>query len=91
MLQLFCTMSYYLAEVKLQLIDGCIMVDDEGTIWSEINPDCMRVKSIEEKTDYDKDIWRQGGSSAKEKLMEKWNLFNKMVSEYFLRNRFHET
>ena len=45
------------------------MFDKEGSVvWSEINPDCMRVKKIEtgsERLDYDKDIWRVGGSSSK--------------------------
>ena len=68
------------------------MFDQEGDIvWSEINPDCMRVKSIKEKEDYDKDIWRYGGSSKKEQIVDKWNLFNKLLIDWFQKNRFNET
>lgn len=46
------------------------MFDNNGTtVWSEINPDCMRVKRIETREDLDKDIWRVGGSSSKEKIL----------------------
>jgi hypothetical protein len=71
------------------------MFNADGSVaWSEINPDCMRVKKLETghaREDYDKDIWRIGGSSSKEKITEKWNLFNKLLINYFLKNRFHET
>ena len=33
--------------------------------------------------DYDKDIWRVGGSSSKDKIKEKWTLFNKLLIDYF--------
>jgi hypothetical protein len=48
------------------------MLNNNGdTVWSEINPDCMRVKKNEQNSreNYDKDIWRIGGSSSKEKIM----------------------
>ncbi len=71
------------------------MFDKTGSIvWSEINPDCMRVKRIETgqaREDYDKDIWRAGGSSSKSTITEKWKLFNKILIDYFTKNRFHET
>ena len=51
----------------------------------------MRVKSIKEKEDYDKDIWRYGGSSKKEQIVNKWNLFNKLFIGWFEKNRFNET
>ena len=44
------------------------MLNNDGSmIWSEINPDCMRVKLNQDniRTDMDKDIWRAGGSSSK--------------------------
>ena len=55
---------------------------DGKVVWSEINPDCMRVKKLEggqKRVDYDKDIWRSGGSSSKEKIKEKWSLFNGLL------------
>ena len=54
----------------------------------------MRVKKIEngnQRMDYDKDIWRVGGSSSKDKIKEKWTLFNKLLIEYFQKNRYFET
>lgn len=39
--------------------------DTADTFWSEINPDCMRIKSNNLEEEYDKDIWRAGGSSSK--------------------------
>ena len=41
--------------------------------------------------DYDKDIWRVGGSSSKDKIKEKWTLFNKLLIDYFSKNRYFET
>jgi len=67
---------------------------DGSVAWSEINPDCMRVKKIENgklREDYDKDIWRIGGSASKDKIIMKWTLFNKLFIDYFLKNRFHQT
>lgn len=48
------------------------MLDRKGeNVWSEINPDCMRVKKNElnSRENYDKDIWRIGGSASKEKIL----------------------
>lgn len=43
----YCCFQYYAGEVGLEILDGCMMVDVEcKTIWSEINPDCLRVKAI---------------------------------------------
>ena len=68
------------------------MIDETcSTIWSEINPDCLRVKSKESREDYDKDIWRVGGSSSKELIMKKWSLFNEIFINYFKNHRFMET
>lgn len=68
------------------------MLDSHGdTVWSEINPDCMRVKKneLESRVNYDKDIWRIGGSASKAQILEKWTLFNKLFIDYFTNNRFH--
>ena len=55
-----------------------MFTSDGKWVWSEINPDCMRVKLIEKKgrEDYDKDVWRAGGSDSKSKIKEKWRKFN---------------
>jgi hypothetical protein len=63
--------------VGLEILDGCMMIDTScNYIWSEINPDCLRVKSIKQREDYDKDIWRAGGSSSKDVILKKWKVFN---------------
>lgn len=47
-LSLYCTFAYYCRRVNLEIVDGCFMFNKNGSIaWSEINPDCMRVKKIE--------------------------------------------
>lgn len=51
----------------------------------------MRVKSIVEREDYDKDIWRYGGSASKDKICQKWTIFNKIFIDWFNENRFHKT
>jgi hypothetical protein len=54
----------------------------------------MRVKRIESdnsREDYDKDIWRSGGSDSKTRIIEKWTLFNKLLIDYFAAHRFHQT
>lgn len=46
-LSLYCSFSYYCRRVNLEIIDGCFMFNSDGSFaWSEINPDCMRVKKI---------------------------------------------
>lgn len=91
-LSLYCAFSYYCKRVGLEIIDGCFMLDSQGdTVWSEINPDCMRVKKneLDSRVNYDKDIWRIGGSASKTQILEKWTLFNKLFIDYFTGNRFH--
>lgn len=34
---------------------------------------------------------RAGGSKSREKILEKWNTLNGILSEYFMQNKFHET
>ncbi len=66
MLKLVSTFEYYMERVELRIIDGCFMMDRAGEVfWSEINPDCMRIKAANSDVKYDKDIWRAGGSSSK--------------------------
>jgi hypothetical protein len=46
-LQLYCAFAYYCSRVSLEIIDGCCMFDSCGSVaWSEINPDCLRVKKL---------------------------------------------
>lgn len=85
----YCAFQFYAREVGLEILDGCFMINREHEkIWSEINPDCLRVKSLGMRQDYDKDIWRVGGSSAKSEIIKKWQLFNNIFVEYFQKHRF---
>jgi hypothetical protein len=64
------------------------MLDNQAeTFWSEINPDCMRIKSNNLKEEYDKDIWRAGGSSSKDQILKKWTLLNNILTKYLLEHR----
>lgn len=93
-IEAYCSFQYYARQVGLQILDGCFMLDKySNRIWSEINPDCLRVKSLsneqsKSRIDYDKDIWRYGGSSAKEMIIKKWKIFNTIFVEYFKEHRF---
>lgn len=60
--------------------------------WSEINQDCMRITtSTVMATKFDKDIWRIGGSSSRQRILDKWQSFNQIFINYFRKNKFHET
>lgn len=86
-IKMFCTIQSYLNKVGLEVKDGCFMLDKNGTIcWSEINQDCMRIINNNNKESLDKDIWRAGGSSSKNAIVEKWKSFNGIMSEYFEKN-----
>ncbi len=88
-LKMFYTIQYYFNKVDLEIQDVCFMLDASGnTIWSEVNEDCMRIKSKSDKQDYDKDIWRAGGSRSKDLVIKKWKLFNDIMVEYFNKNKF---
>ncbi len=46
-----------------ELVDICYFMDHPGRrIYSEISPDCMRIRKKEES--FDKDLWRQGKDAA---------------------------
>jgi GTPase SAR1 family protein len=87
------TIKAYLNDIGLDVIDACFMLDKSGEVfWSEINQDCMRIQSLDNSVDtYDKDIWRVGGSSAKENIVAKWKLFNNKLRQYFEERPFHLT
>ncbi len=91
-LRMFHTIQYYFKQVGLEIKDVCFMFNSKGDhVWSEVNQDCMRIQSIGDNIKYDKDIWRSGGSGSKTAISEKWSLFNKIVMEWFLNNRFQDT
>lgn len=67
-----------LGAVGLELWDMCFFITEDGKkIFSEISPDCMRVRSKDESLD--KDVWRSGGSS--QLVTEKWTKFVEIVEQ----------
>lgn len=87
--QIMHTIRSILNKVGLTVLDACFMLDKTGTIfWSEINQDCMRIIALDNKDiRFDKDIWRAGGSSAKDAIMAKWTEFNNIIIDYFKTHR----
>lgn len=97
-LKTFYTIQYYFRKCSLIIKDVCFMISKDGIIYSEINQDCMRISQQENSstssstssttTTYDKDIWRIGGSSAKNLILEKWTLFNNIFNDFFAKNSY---
>ena len=91
-IKIYSTIESYLNKIGIEAKDGCFMIDAEGKyFWSEINQDCMRLKTRDSSTSYDKDIWRIGGSSQSNAITDKWVELNQMMMKYFDANRFHLT
>jgi phosphoribosylaminoimidazole-succinocarboxamide synthase len=73
----FVLLEKYLLARGIKLLDICFFIDASGKIiYSEISPDCMRVRANDESLD--KDIWRAGGSS--EEILRKWSHFLELIS-----------
>lgn len=95
-IRIFFTMQHYLHQIGLEVQDGCIMLDPTGrTMWSEINQDCMRLKRREVtnangQDEFDKDVWRAGGSSVKETILDKWTQLNNLLRAHLADRPFHE-
>ncbi|CAF4731211.1 unnamed protein product, partial [Rotaria sp. Silwood2] len=52
----------------------------------------MRITTIDSNQNkFDKDIWRAGGSASREQILQKWNDSNRILIEYFMKNKFHQT
>ncbi|CAF4669157.1 unnamed protein product [Rotaria sp. Silwood2] len=52
----------------------------------------MRITTIDSNQNkFDKDIWRAGGSASREQILQKWNNSNRILIEYFMKNKFHQT
>ncbi|CAF1482447.1 unnamed protein product [Rotaria sordida] len=92
-LKMFMVLQSYFFRVNLLIKDVCFMLNKNGEqFWSEINQDCMRITAIDSNQNkFDKDIWRAGGSSSREQILQKWNDFNKIFIDYFMKNKFHQT
>ncbi len=72
-LKAFALLVAFMAERRLELLDICFMITEAGdTIYGEVSPDCMRVKSLGE--DLDKDLWRKGKDA--ETIVKQWARFS---------------
>lgn len=64
----------------LKLIDICFFIDqDSGTIYGEISPDCMRVRThaADDAEALDKDQWRSGGGP--DSILERYARIHTML------------
>lgn len=74
----FTKLERHLKDAGLELWDMCFFFTEDGEmIFSEISPDCMRVKALDGSGSVDKDLWRSGNSSAT--VAERWKLFADIV------------
>ncbi|OAQ60401.1 ATP phosphoribosyltransferase domain-containing protein [Purpureocillium lilacinum] len=95
-MRIFFTIQHYLHQIGLEVQDGCVMLDPTGrTMWSEINQDCMRIKRREVTNanhgdEFDKDVWRAGGSSVEESILDKWTQLNNLLRAQLAGRPFHE-
>ncbi|CAI7614370.1 unnamed protein product [Penicillium palitans] len=95
-IRIFFTIQHYLHQIGLEVQDGCVMLDPTGhTIWSEINQDCMRIKRREGtnangQDAFDKDVWRAGGNSVEEAILDKWTQLNSLLHAHLAGRPFHE-
>jgi phosphoribosylaminoimidazole-succinocarboxamide synthase len=54
-----------------QLLDICPLFDDAGSVvCGEISPDNMRIKSLRDERDFDKDLWRKDRPA--EEIVAQW-------------------
>eukprot|EP00826_Nyctotherus_ovalis_P052046 TRINITY_DN6554_c0_g1_i13.p1 TRINITY_DN6554_c0_g1~~TRINITY_DN6554_c0_g1_i13.p1 ORF type:complete len:1230 (-),score=383.40 TRINITY_DN6554_c0_g1_i13:120-3809(-) len=91
-LKLYCAIQGYFHEVGLDAKDGCFMLDPSGKMfWSELNQDCLRIQAMKDRESLDKDIWRAGGSAAKELIVKKWLACNSIMAEYLASHKFVES
>ncbi|KAG9252267.1 uncharacterized protein F5Z01DRAFT_682750 [Emericellopsis atlantica] len=95
-IRIFFTIQHYLHQIGLEVQDGCVMLDPTGrTMWSEINQDCMRIKWREVtkangQDTFDKDVWRAGGSSVQEAILNKWTRLNSLLRAPLADHPFHK-
>lgn len=76
-LEAFQALVAFLQPRGLHLLDICFMLTSDGkTLFSEVSPDCMRVKKLD--TDMDKDLWRKGKDP--EIILTLWGEFLSMVT-----------
>ena len=64
----------------LKLIDICFFIDqDSGTVYGEISPDCMRVRTSasDDAEALDKDQWRSGGGP--DSILERYARLHAML------------
>lgn len=77
----FAWLEDVFAAAGLQLIDVCFFVDASGTtIYGEVSPDCMRVRSraSDDADALDKDEWRSGGEPGV--VLERYQTLHRRIA-----------
>jgi len=71
-LKIVSTVDQTLNAVGLQVLDICLFLDETGTVLcGEISPDNMRIKSLGDNGDFDKDLWRKNRPA--EEIVAQWS------------------
>jgi len=70
-LKTFKVLRSFFNKHGFEMMDICFMFTKDGKkMYYEISQDCARIKKLDLSDQYDKDIWRRGGSS--DQIIEKW-------------------
>lgn len=73
--------SEFLNRCDIVFYDLCLFIAEDGeTVFGEVSQDCGRYRHYDLGS-LDKDVWRQGGSGVKEKMLEKWKVFVELISQ----------
>ncbi|WP_269936444.1 phosphoribosylaminoimidazolesuccinocarboxamide synthase [Arthrobacter sp. HY1533] len=76
----FAWLEEFFTAGGLKLIDICFFIDqDSGTVYGEISPDCMRVRThaADDAEALDKDQWRSGGGP--DSILERYARLHTML------------
>lgn len=82
----FLVLNYHFTLMGIYFQDICFIITSDGLMhFYEISQDCGRYKKINEHelSDFDKDVWRSGGSS--ELVLEKWKEMSLILSNYIVK------
>jgi phosphoribosylaminoimidazole-succinocarboxamide synthase len=81
----FLWLESMMDKAGLVLVDICVFIDRSGkTIFGEISPDCMRIRSkggsLDAATSFDKDVWR-GGAPGRTVAERYWAIFELLFGD----------
>jgi phosphoribosylaminoimidazole-succinocarboxamide synthase len=77
-LQVFDLVQELSQAAGFRVLDLCLFLDETGrVVCSELSPDNMRIKKADAADDFDKDIWRKGGSA--DDMLARWRAFQEAL------------